>query len=288
MTREGAGALGIALFLGVAWLGYAAIFEGLGRTQLVVREIGGLVASESDGRTVMLVAHQEVGPGARIVASEGGRAVLGTDDGALRLALAPAVALRVVAVERDAVSLELEHGRVRATVHPGGAALALGAGATRFRATDAEVAVAREGDEVGAIVTRGAVTLDGVPGVSGLTAGERLVRADDTVVRAPLAEELLLAVVPPVETHTRALDADVRGRTAPRARVRAGRLDVSGATVWTEGRAGADGAFVLRVALEEGSNRLVVEARDVLGGVAVAEVSVTRDTRAPVVSVEVR
>jgi hypothetical protein len=288
VTREVAGTLGLAVFLGLAWMGYAALFQGLGRAELVVREIGGLVASETGGRSVTLVAHQEVRAGARIVASEGGRAVLATEDDTVRLVLAPSAALRVVGVGPDSVALELEQGRVRATVHPGGAALALGIGATRVHATDAELEVARDGDEVGAVVRRGAVGLEGVPGVMTLAAGERLVRDAEVVARAPLSEDLLLAVAPPERSHTRSLDAQVRGRTAPRARVRVRRGGPSGAASWVEGRAESDGTFVLSVPLDEGANRLVVEARDVLGSVAVAEVSVIRDTRAPVVAVEVR
>ncbi|MEN9787670.1 MAG: Glucodextranase, domain [Pseudomonadota bacterium] len=288
MTRDRAGAIGLFGFLGAAWLGYAAIFEGFGRTELVVREIGGLVSSESEGRTVTLVAHQEVPPGARVEASEGGRAVLGTEDGAVRLVLTPSAALRVVSVAPDAVALELERGLVQATVHPGGTSLALGAGATRLRVRDAAFEMARDGDDVGAVVRRGTVGVEGVPGLTALTAGERFVRAADDVARAPLSEDLLLAVAPPEEARTRSPEVEVRGRTAPRARVRAGRRGASGATSWVEGRAAPDGTFVVRVPLEEGANRLVVEARDVLGSVAVAEVAVTRDTRAPVVAVEVR
>jgi hypothetical protein len=281
LTRTFASVASLLALLVAAWVGYQALFEGLGRTSLLVASVEGRVARDHEGTSVTMLPGETLDANDRIRAGEGGRAVLEAGDGA-RLVLDAGADVQVVAIARDEVRVALEGGRLRATVRPEGPRVAVGAGAGAFTIRDADATLARDGDVVAIEVERGSVEAGVGSDVSRLEAGNRMTVAGGEADIDDANEALLLTLADPPAT-TRGLDLEVRGRTYPRARVRAGQ---GGA--WRDARADANGAFALRVPLREGTNVLTVESTDVLGRAAQQEVRVVRDTRAPVLGVEVQ
>ncbi len=283
MKRDVLAAAALLAFTGVAVLGYAVLFEGFGSAGLDVVELqGGVVLDDGAGPRALLRGTR-VRAGGEVVAGADGRAVLAAGPD-LRVTVAREAAVRLTAVTRDEVRLELERGRVEATVRAAGPRVAVEAGAARASAVDADFVAVREGLAVGFEASRGRVDLSGVEGADVLEAGERVQAMGDGPLRAVAGEALLLAVTPLPTTRVRAGTAGIAGKTAPGARVQV----LRGAEVVAAGSAASDGAFRLEVALGEGDNRFVVEARDLFGAARVAEVQVTRDTTAPTIGVEVR
>ena len=271
----------LPLLLLLAWLGYQALFEGLGGTSLTVATVEGIVARDRAGVRLPMLAGDTIGANDRIRAGAGGRAVLDAGEGT-RMVLDAGADVQVVSVASDEVHVALEGGRLRATVRAEGARVAVGAGADTFSLRDADATLARDGDVVAVEVERGAVEATAAGRSVRASAGERLVvTASEAEVDA--ANEELLLTLAESPSMTRALDLEVRGRTFARARVRVGQTGT-----WTEGRADPSGRFALRVPLREGANAITVESVDVLGRAAQQEVRVVRDTRAPVLGVEVQ
>lgn len=284
MRRE-LGALLVLLAVAVAgWLGWRALF-GSGGARFEIVEVRGDVRHEDGlGGTAAAAPGLVVDARDRLVAGEGAEAVLAFGE-QTRVTLEASSSLRVVGVDEEGVKLELEGGRVHATVRPGSGTVGVVAGDREIVAEDADFTAARDADgTLGVVAERGDVGVRGVPGATQVRAGERLlVPAEGSALLAPAAESLLLYVAGPSAPRTRDSSAEVRGRTAPGARVRVGR-----GAAWTEVRADGSGEWVARVDLAEGANEVEVEARDVLGNRARSTVSVVRDTRAPAVGVEIR
>lgn len=283
MKREVLASIGLLGFASLAVLGYALLFEGFGSEGLDVVELQGGVAMDDGAGPRALLRGGSVRAGGEVIAGSDGHAVLAAGSG-LRVTVAPDAAVRLTAITDREVRLELERGRVAATVRATGPRLAVEAGAARASALDADFIVVREGTAVGLESTRGRVEVGGIAGVEAVDAGERVVATGGAPVRAAAGEQLLLAVTPLPAARVRAGTANIAGRTAPGARVQVLRGDV----LVVAGAAGPDGAFQFDVALLEGDNRFVVEARDLLGAARVAEVQVARDTTAPTIGVEVR
>jgi hypothetical protein len=283
VKREVLAVLALLAFTALAVLGYAMLFEGFGSAGLDVVELRGGVAMDDGAGQRALLRGATVRAGGEVIAGSDGYAVLAAGNG-LRVTVAPDATVRVTAITAREVRLELERGRVEATVRAAGPRLEVEAGAARASALDADFVVVRDGAAVGLESTRGRVDVGGIVGVEALDAGERVVATAGVLVRAAAGEQLLLAVTPLPATRVRAGTASLAGRTAPGARVQV----LRGEDIVVTGVAGPDGAFRLDAVLLEGDNHFVVEARDLLGAARVAEVQVTRDTTAPTIGVEVR
>ena len=112
----------VGIMLGISilgWFGYVLIFGGSGAADLVVREIDGMVEYiDPAGAVGLALPGQSVEARARLRSGEDGRAILefGADS---TITLAESTSIRVIGVERDAVRVELDEGRVEATVRPG-------------------------------------------------------------------------------------------------------------------------------------------------------------------------
>lgn len=272
----------VALCL-VGWIGWRALFVDDGGSFAVLEVRGAVRHTDGLGKV------QEATPGLvldardRLVAAPGGTAVLAFGEDA-RVTLAESTSIEVVSVDPQGVKIELEGGRVQATVRPGGGSVGIGADGRQVVATDGDFTAVRDEDGTfGVVAERGAVALTGVEGISELRAGERaMMPRDGSPLRAPTDEKLLLYVAGPRAPRTRDPSTEVRGKTQPSARVRVGR---DGA--WAEVRADAAGEWVATVPLAEGDNAVRVEAWDVFGNRAESTVQVVRDTTAPAVGVEI-
>lgn len=285
MSRELQALAVLLLILGAAWLGYSRLFGDGGGERLVVAEVEGSVRRvDSHGADVAAEAGLALRPRDRIVAGAGGRAVLalGPDS---RVIIEEESAVRVLAADASGVKIELEGGRVQATIRPGAGRVGISSDGTSFVAEDADFAVVRgEDGTVGAVAERGLIDIEGLPGIDRLSAGERLVAAPGgTALVSPVSEELLLRVAWPNAARTRDDTTEVRGHTEPNARVRLGRPGA-----WFEVKADATGEFLTRVPLAEGANDIRVEATSVLGTSVAVVHTVVRDTTAPNVSTQVR
>jgi hypothetical protein len=270
--------------LGLGWLGYGYLFGDEGAGTLSVETVDGAVR-----RVDVLGGEQPAKPGDtlqlrdRLIADAGGRAVLSLGPDA-RVTVEESSSVRVLAVDEANVRLELEGGKVQATIRPGARSLGIEADGRALTTGDADFTAARSSDgTLGVTTTRGSVAVTGVPGAERLSAGQRLVAAPGgEAFLAPASAELLLNVAWPEATRTRAERVEVRGKTEPGARVRVGR---EGA--WTEVVADATGAFSAQISLADGVNDVSVEARSVLGEVLAATHVIERDTRPPTLDVRV-
>ncbi len=278
MSKELQAIAVLLLILGVAWLGYGQLFgEGAGE-RLVVSSVAGAVSRvDGFGAESPAEAGQALRPRDRIVAGEGGRAVLSLGAES-RVTLEPRSAVRVLHADASGVKLELEGGRVQATIRPGSGPVGISANGATVATQDADFTVVRgEDGTLGVETTRGEVGLEGLGATTRLGVGERLVVAPGgTPLVAPASEELLLRVAWPSATRTPDAVTEVRGRTEPNARVRVGR---EGA--WTEVKADANGDFVATTRLDEGANDVRVEATSLLGGSVAVAHTVERDSTPP-------
>lgn len=285
MSKELQALAVLLLILGVAWLGYGHLFGDDGGERLVVSAVEGTVRRvDGFGAETAAEAGLALQPRDRIVAGAGGRAVLalGPDS---RVTIEEKSAVRVLAADQTGVKLELEGGRVQATIRPGAGPVGISSDGRSVVAQDADFTVVRAEDgTLGVVAERGQVGIEGLPGTERLAAGERLVAArGGTALVAPASEELLLKVAWPTAARTRDEATEVRGHTEPNAHVRLGR---EGA--WVEVKADDKGDFVTRVPLAEGANEIRVEATSVLGASVAVVHSVVRDTTAPSVSTQIR
>ncbi len=266
-----------ALVLVLGYLGYVLLFGPERRAELVVVDARGTARRvDVDGSVADLEAGMALDRGQRVQVGADGEALLGLGPSS-RLRLDAGSTLRVLAVEPSGVRVELEDGRLHATVRPDGPALGVHARGRAVFAEDADLAVGvDDGGGVSVRADRGGVRLDGFGQVDALDAGETTwALPDRPAVRGPAGEELLLDVRWPEGAVARG-EVDLEGRTSPYAAVRIGG---PGEAVTT--RAGADGHFRARVPLSEGENDLRVEARDPLGRVASDRHAVERDSTAP-------
>jgi hypothetical protein len=191
-------------------------------------------------------------------------------------------AVRVVSLDQAGVKLELEGGRVQATVRPGAGSVGITADGQTVTGADADFQAVRGEDGTLAVVSsRGGLDVEGVEDTTRLGEGQRLVSAPGgSALVAPASEDLLLQVAWPEAPRTREAVAEVHGHTEPGATVRVGH---EGA--WVEVKADKSGDFVARAPLTEGANDLRVEATSVLGTTAAVAHAVVRDTIAPNVSI---
>ncbi|MBN2799260.1 MAG: FecR domain-containing protein [Deltaproteobacteria bacterium] len=255
-------------------------------TSLTGDEAGvALVVAEVIGPVSLLGGQGEaltIGPGTRLSAHQrvatgpDARAVLALGD-ETRVRLGPESSVTVRSVDAEVVRLELEDGRLQATVRPSSGALSVTAGGREVLATDADLAMAVSGEVEVIQVDRGEAALVGVQGVRALERGERLtLRGDADPQLGAIPEDLLLTVRWPGR-NTREDSVAVSGATEPGAAVQVR----SGATL-LQTQADRDGAFSVVLPLVEGHNPVEIEATGVMGDYRELAGSVERDTKGPV------
>jgi hypothetical protein len=281
MRREYLALLVMGAVLVAAWAGWRVLFGGDRVDTVAIVEVVGAVEHRSPDGNVPAAVGQAVQARDQLVAGPGGRAVL-TFGADTRLTLDASSAIEVVSVDADGVRVELDEGRVSATVRPGSGRVAVGADGREVSAADADFTVARAADGTLAVVTeRGEVTTN-VPGVETLGVGRKLVAPRDRqALVSPASDALLLSVDWPSAARTRADSITVQGTTEPGARV-----ILDGAEGPVVVQSDPDGRFVATVALREGANALRVHAVSALGQVADVSWALVRDTQAPPIRVE--
>jgi len=270
------------LVLVAGYVGYLWVFADGPVTALrVVEATGQVTRAGLTGPVHALETGDTVGTNQTVTVGENSRAVLAVGDGT-QIELAARSAIRVVDISATGLRVEMEHGRVSARVRAGSTPLSVSSRGRAIYANNADFTVAVDDD--GALVLdpdRGSVVVDGF-GAEDKQVGEgtrlsSLPGHDAVLGRVPV--EFLLKVGVPGASSTRQADVLVEGQTGSFAAVRIGREGS-----WTQVRAGPDGHFKASVPLDEGPNQLQVQARDVLGNTRQDELTVTRDSTAPVIS----
>ncbi len=283
MSREVRALFVVVLIFTLGAIGYRFLFgDDLAERFRVVTVAGDVQHQHAGGATEPALAGAALETGDRILSGNGGQAVLGLGAGT-RVTVDSRSSVRVLGITDDGVRLELEEGRVKATVRPSGGRVGVVSSGRQFGGDDADFTVARDADgTVAASAERGAIEVSGVDGVVELTAGEDLIVAPGgSPLRAPAAESLLLQVAWPSAGRTREREVAMAGQTQPGATV-----TVSGGARPVVVKAGKDGQFSARVPLAEGKNALRVSATSILGRTAdVAAAELVLDTKAPSVGV---
>jgi hypothetical protein len=283
VSRELRALLLIAFIFAVGFVGYQVLFgDGLGDRFRIVTVAGEVEHVRANGEADQAVEGSVLREGDRIRSGDGGTAVLGLGEDT-RISVDSTTTLEVLGVTADGVQIELEGGRVRATVRPGSGSVGVTADGKRVSATDADFDVARDGNGNFAVSsTRGELSIEGVGGVDNLAAGVELVVPNGGApVRAPASDALLLHVALPPRPRTRETRVEITGETQPGSRV-----EVTGGAGAVTTSADPSGRFVVSVPLAEGKNALVVRAKNALGREAtVVTAEIERDTTAPSVGV---
>ncbi len=271
--------LAAMMVLVCGFVGYKLLFTRTeGAVMAVVEAEGDVTRTGRDGNRAALAVGDELQRDDSVQVGEGSRAVLGVGEGT-QLELEAASAVRVLDVDVNGVRVELEQGRVKARVRAGGVPVGVTSRGRAIYADDADFTAAVDGSGGLAVEPeRGEVRVEGTEdGPHDVSQGTRLssVPGKPPVLEA-VPKKLLLEVGKPGQAMTRQADMLVEGRTGAYAEVRVGHEGS-----WTSVRAGPDGRFRASVPLEEGENRVVVEARDALGNRREDEVTITRDSTAP-------
>lgn len=270
-----------AIFVGGA-LAYKWIFGNDAAERFRIVTVSGDVRHvDSRGGNEIATEGSRLSAGDRIVSGNGGRAVLGLGDNT-RVAVDASTSVTVLGVNPEGVRIELDGGRVRATVRPGSGRVGVVASGREIVADDADFTAVRDDEGTLAVVSeRGSLALLGVAGVSEIGAGdELLLPAGGSPLRAPASEALLLQVVWPAPPRTREREVELKGKTQPKAKVR-----VSGGAKPVTAVADAEGHFRVSITLAEGENRLAVVATNLLGRETEVQAQVVRDTTAPNVGI---
>ncbi len=256
---------------------YRLIFGLDEEPAVLVESVRGTVERQGREGTEAVEVGMRVGLEERIVVGEGSEAALAFGEN-MRLTLQSDSSLRVLGASVNGLRVELEDGRVQATVRPGGAALGVVAAEREVTTENAQFTMGVGAtDAIGVEVREGQVAVSGVEGVESVGQGERLVAtADGPLVQGAIPTRLLLEVQWPGAEATRMEKALIRGSTEPGAEVMAGGEAGAVRTVADE-----EGRFALEVALEEGENSLKLQARGVTGQEQTAESTLTRDSEAP-------
>jgi hypothetical protein len=283
VTRELRALLAVALIFTLGFVGYRVLFaEGLADRFRIVTVAGEVQHVRAGGAAAPAREGTVLHEGDRIVSGNGASAVLGLGDDT-RISVDATTSVQVVGVNDEGVQLELEGGRVRATVRPGGGRVGVRGGGRTVAADDADFTVVRDAaGTFAATSTRGTLAVDGVDGVTELRAGAEVIAPlGGTPLRAPASDTLFLQVAWPATPRTRDDTAEVSGTTQPGATV-----SVTGGARPVTVSAGPDGTFRVTVPLGEGRNALSLRATNALGREAeIARAEIERDSTAPSVGV---
>ncbi len=273
-----------AVVLGVGWIAYGMAFQGSGAPTLSIDTVRGTVRVEgSEGpETATIGATLEAHARVRTV-GEGSQVVLALGERS-RITIESRSSVRVLGAVDEGIGLELEDGRVRATVRPGDGAFGLRAGERQVAASDADFAVGLGQDGTTEVqVESGAVSLEGFGDAEVASAGERILASGRKVTLGAIPRSLLLQVDWPEAQRTRAERVTVTGATDPGSRV-----TVVGAEEPVVVVADGEGRFQVELTLQEGVNDVLVRAVSVLGATTEASWEIVRDRTGPTGAFEVR
>jgi hypothetical protein len=283
VTREFRTFLAVLVVLGCGLGGYLLIFRDDPGERLRVESVSGRVDHVSEGGGRAAAQESDILlPGERIESADGGRAVL-TLGGDSRITVEESTVVKVVEVTSRGVKLDLEDGRVTATIRPAEGNLTVGADGRRVTSNNATFTAQRDPEGTLAVSSdAGVLKVEGVEGVQELQPGQDLIAPlSGAPLRADAAEALLMQVVWPSAPRTRARKVTVTGTTQPGATV-----SVLGGAESVQTKADKGGQFSIEVPLAEGNNELSVSATSLLGRKSpVTAATLVSDTTAPQVGV---
>jgi hypothetical protein len=237
---------------------------------LTLDEVVGQVAVRGlDAREVPGQAGARLGVDDRVITGAGSRAVLALGP-ETRIRVEPESSVQVLSVDPDEVRLELEGGRLHASVRPNSAAVRVGVGERGVAATNAVFTFGRGVDgTLGIELVEGDLMTQHLGDAGRLTAPTRvMVTPDGHAEVGAIAETLDLQLAWPEGRKRSARERDVtlNGRTTPGARV-----TVTGGERPVETQADGSGSFSATVRLLDGARPIRVRAVDVLGKEASTE-----------------
>lgn len=273
-------AVAVAVLL-LGFLGYQALFGAGSGEALRVDGIEGEVFVVGSERNPAALG-DVLGAEETLEAGEGGRAVLSFGDGG-ELTVEPDTKIRVLPSQGEGLRIELDGGRIQATVREG-SPLGVVSGGREVRADgEAAFAVARSDDSTYVSAEKGELELRGFGDLTELGPDEVVVAPDEGNPRLePASRALLLEVEWPADAVRRER-LPVQGRAGPGSQVT---LRVDG-NLAAEVSADGQGDWSAEVLLKEGPNVLVVEIEDPLGRQHSLEQVVDLDTTPPQLTVEV-
>jgi hypothetical protein len=260
--RRSVGAL-LGLVVVVAALATVWIYlngEGAPAT-LIVHEVEGEVSlTRTMGDDTEVPVGLELNDGDRLATAEGGRVVLALGE-ETRMRLGPTSSIQITAVDETGVRLELEEGKLSATVRPGSGAVRIGNKGREVVADDAVFDVGVYGDAFQAQSTLGSLIVVGTD-VTQVEEGEQVTAVGRRAQVGPVPDELLLQVDWPTRDREAVKAYALRGTSEPGSRIR-----VTGEGIApVESQANEKGVFVAMIPLVEGrQSRVVIEAIDALG-----------------------
>jgi hypothetical protein len=175
--------------------------------------------------------------------------------------LGPTSSIQVTAVDETGVRLELEEGKLSATVRPGSGAVRIGNKGREVVADDAVFDVGVYGDAFQAQSTFGSLIVVGTD-VTQVEEGEQVTAVGRRAHVGPVPDELLLQVDWPTRDRETVKRYALRGLSEPGSRIR-----VTGEGIApVESQANDKGIFIAMVPLVEGRQaKVVIEAIDALG-----------------------
>jgi hypothetical protein len=250
--------------------------SGESALELVLERADGAVTVQRHGEQVQAAVGLRLDANDRLSTAAGGGAVLALGS-ETKIRVGPTSSMQITSVDEDGVRVELEGGRIEATVRPESGSVRVGNRDREVVATNADFRMAVDGGIVQVETTRGEVLLSGTDETV-VAAGEQATIVDRHAALGPVPEDLLLEVAWPEAERTRASVSVVEGTTAPGAEV-----TIRGAFDPVVVRADGDGRFQAEVRLGEGDNRVDVVAVDPLGreSEVMAGSLQVRDTRGP-------
>lgn len=274
-----------ALVLVLGWLGYRAFFAEGAAPELVLTQVEGSVERVRSGNSEPAQVGTSLGADDQLRAGPGATAVLQVGEQG-HITMSEESSVRVLGATADGVRLELEDGRIEATVRPGSGALGVVAGDREVVATDGTFGVARTDDAVYVSGRDGTVELVGFGDMDRLSAGQSVVAADGgEVVLSDEQRALLLAVDWPDAQPFQVEQVWVQGTTNPNAEV-----EITTQDGVVQANADAAGLFRAQVPLREGPNPVTLVVVDAMGRTEQTTVELVRQ-REPeplVIGVELR
>ncbi len=245
-----------------------------GSDQLRIAEVvGGVTVTAAESHAVDVKAGLALSAADRIVTGTDGRLVLQLGDDTM-IRLAEDSTVQVASVSADELQLELEGGRISATVRPTSASVRVGSQGRQVLAVDADFEAARIGDNFAVEVDRGELGAQGIPGTNRIGQGERLLlQGDADPVMAPIPEDMMLEVEwPPKDFKTNKDVAVMAGRGEPGATI----------IVINDGKPKTtivkpDGTWTIPIQLRDDINVVDVNALGLFGGTADARGEITAD-----------
>ena len=270
------------LVLGVGFVAWRFLFSDSGEAPLTIALVRGAVELERGGATAPAVAGTALQGDDRVISGEDGVAVIAVGEES-ELTLEAGSTMRVVGLDEQSVEVEMEDGRVRAVVRPGGYGVSVLAGDRAIRTTSGEFTAGVRDGAAAVEVSRGSVSLEGFGGLTVLQSGDRvLAPREGEPRRVPIPDELLLEVAWPTR-RSRREQVTLAGETEPGARV-----SIRSPAGVLEAVADSEGRFEVTVSLAAGDNPVLVQTEGLLGQTRSMKQLLVRDEEAPTADFEVR